>query len=217
MRKISLVLLSIGALLALSIYWQGPASADGISSAPPDGFGKKIAGTWYDEFMHYPDPGEPWPGKGLVTFGADGTVTFSSVGPVGDQAGGGTWEKTGQREITATVLIMTFAADPIVGTCVGGEQDGEQCDDQGDCPDGVCVLQHSHSHACTGRSRIVFEFDQDFQTATGDGCTDAFWPDQDPLYQAEDPDDPNAPFYTIPYVEHMCRKVNVVPCSLDDG
>ena len=44
MRKVSLVLLSIGALLALSLYWQGPASAEGTKLAPPEGFGKKIAG-----------------------------------------------------------------------------------------------------------------------------------------------------------------------------
>jgi len=218
MRKISLVLLSIGALLALSIYWQGPASADGISPAPPEGFGKKIAGSWYDEFMHYPnwpDEDGAWPGTGVLTLGADGTLAWSSVGPVGDQAGGGTWERTGQREITLTVLIMGFAADPIpfdTTTCVGGDLPGEECADHTDCPGGVCSFQHSHSHAWTARSEIVFEFDEDFQTALGIGCTDAFWPGEDPLSE-----DPNDPFYTLPYVEHTFRKVNVVPCSLHGG
>jgi len=160
---------------------------------PPEGFGKKIAGSWYDEFMHYPDEGDPWPGTGVLTFGADGTLTFSSVGPVGDQAGGGTWERTGQREITLTVLIMGFTPDPIIE------------DDEGN-------HTHSHSHLWTARSEIVFEFDEDFQTALGIGCTDAFWPGDDPLSE-----DPNAPFYTLPYVEHTCRKVNVVPCSLHGG
>ena len=207
MRKISLVLLSIGALLALSFYWQGPATAQdpqterlpGPPGDPTSGWGdwwigQRIAGSWYDEFMHYPnwpDEDGAWPGTGIVTFGADGTVTFSSIGPVGDQAGGGTWERTGWREITATVLIMAFTPDPIIE------------DDEGN-------HTHSHSLACTGRSRIIFQFDRDFQTATGDGCTDAFAPGQDPL---ED-----VPAYgTLPYVEHTCRKVNVVPCSLDDG
>jgi hypothetical protein len=190
MRKISLILLSIGVLLAVSLCWQGLASADGTKLDPPEGFGKKIAGSWYDTFMHYPDEGDPWPGKGILTFGADGTVTWSSVGPVGDQAGGGTWEKTGYQEITATVLIMGFTPDPIIEDAEGN-------------------LVHSHSHIWTGRSRIIFEFDEDFQTVTGDGCTDVFWPDDDPLG--------DAPFYTLPYVEHTCRKVNVVPCTRDEG
>ena len=193
MRKISLALLTIGALLAVSLYWQGAASAQELKPVTPEGFGKKIAGSWYDEFMHYPDPNDPnnsWPGTGVLTFGSDGTLTWSSLGPVGDQAGGGTWEKTGRREITLTVLIMGFTPDPIVE------------DENGD-------LVHSHSHVWTGRSRIVFEFDSDFQVATGNGCTDAFWPGDDPLG-----DDP---FFTLPYVDHTCRKINVVPCTLDDG
>jgi hypothetical protein len=190
MRKISLILLSLGVLLALSLCWQGAATAQAPKLVPPEGFGKQIAGSWYDEFMHYPDGGDPWPGKGILTFGADGTLAWSSVGPVGDQAGGGTWEKTGCREITVTVLIMGFTPDPIVEDEYGN-------------------LVHSHSQVWTGRSRIVFEFDEDFQVATGNGCTDVFWPDQDPLG-----DDP---FYTLPYVEHTGRKINVVPCTLDEG
>lgn len=227
MRKISLILLSMGALLAVSLFWQGPASAQdpqmNTPLAPTDApggdmcwgnwwLGRRIAGSYYDEFMHYPnwpDEAGAWPGTGILTFGADGTLTWSSLGPVGDQAGGGTWEKTGYREITATVLIMGFTPDPIVGRCVGGDAEGEECGDPADCPDGDCVLQHSHSHVWTGRSRIVFEFDSDFQVATGNGCTDVFWPDQDPLG-----DDP---FFTLPYVEHTGRKINVVPCTLDEG
>ena len=124
MRKISLALLTIGALLAVSLYWQGAASAQELKPVTPEGFGKKIAGSWYDEFMHYPDPNDPnnsWPGTGVLTFGSDGTLTWSSLGPVGDQAGGGTWEKTGRREITLTVLIMGFTPDPIrIRTCGPG-------------------------------------------------------------------------------------------------
>jgi len=211
MRKISLILLSLGALLSVSLYLQGPATAqDPQMNAPraptdaPGGdmcwgdwsLGRRIAGSYYDEFMHYPnwpDEGGAWPGTGVLTFGSDGTLTWSSLGPVGDQAGGGTWERTGWREITATVLIMGFTPDPIVE------------DENGD-------LVHSHSHVWTGRSRIVFEFDSDLQVATGNGCTDVFWPADDPLS-----DDPNAPFFTLPYVEHTCRKINVVPCTLDEG
>jgi hypothetical protein len=207
MRKISLILLSMGALLALSFSWHGPASAQDAQMqlpAAPTGLpedmslwdwtlGCRIAGSYYDEFMHYPDGGDPWPGTGVLTFGADGTLTWSSVGPVGDQAGGGTWERSGWREVTATVLIMGFTPDPII------EDEGGN-------------LVHSHSHVWTGRSRIIFEFDDDFQAATGDGCTDVFWPADDPLSN-----DPNAPFYKLPYVEHTCRKINVVPCALDEG
>jgi len=212
MRKISLILLSVGAVLTLSLYWQGPATAQDPQIEEPAGpvyppgdtatcwgdwwIGRKIGGSWYDEFMHYPnwpDQDGAWPGTGVLTLGADGTVTWSSLGPVGDQAGGGTWERTGWREITVTVLIMGFGADPITE------------DDEGN-------LIHSHSHLWTGRSEIVFELDDDFQAAFGIGCTDAFLPGEDPLSE-----DPNAPFFTMPYVEHTCRKVNVVPCSLHDG
>lgn len=62
MRKALLILLSIGALLALQFLWQGPATAqDGQMQTPvlttespqgspdgarPKGFGKKIGGTY---------------------------------------------------------------------------------------------------------------------------------------------------------------------------
>ena len=80
MRKISLVLLSIGALLALSIYWQGPASADRMGPAPPEGFGKKIAGTYlmWGEWV----PTEPvFPI--LLTINADGTMLSTSSAALG--------------------------------------------------------------------------------------------------------------------------------------
>lgn len=202
MRKISLLVLSIGALLALSFYWQGPATARDVqtttASSPSDlpgenpedcwgnwFFGLRIAGGWYDEIMHPGTP--PWPGTAVVTFGADGSLTYKSVGPVGDQAGVGTWKRTGYRQITAELLLMGFQADEITGNAFG-------------------ELVHSHSHQWTCRSIIVFDFDWDFQTATGTGCTDCFWPEQDPLGNED-------PFFTLDDVVHTIRKVNLIPCT----
>ena len=129
MRKISLVLLSIGALLALSIYWQGPASADGPLGAPPDGFGKKVAGvslSWgtLTEFNGYPvDPPVPW--SCIATLSADGTGMVwadaaydSALGFRGPQHVA--WKRIGQRQILIKHLVFNYAPgpDPPAGTLV---------------------------------------------------------------------------------------------------
>jgi hypothetical protein len=130
MRKISLILLSLGALLALPFIWQSPATADASlgSPAPPDGFGKKAAGLslYRGNVEWVGDPNtsvfEAWGMQsddpalqvaGLVHMHADGTLlatrssdNFARSGPLY-----GTWERIGPRTVRVKQLIFNFA-DP---------------------------------------------------------------------------------------------------------
>jgi len=116
MRKISLVLLSIGALLALSIYWQGPASADGTLGGPPEGFGKKIAAVSLC-FGTVDDPnGVPlayW--ANTVHLEADGTGSISHTGAFNGNGDGFSapthvaWKKIGLRQIMVKHLAFNYA------------------------------------------------------------------------------------------------------------
>jgi len=117
MRKVSLVLLSIGALFALSLYWPGPASADGAGGVPPEGFGKKVAGTYlmWAEWDPETEPVFPL----IVNINADGTMVSTSSAALGRdnpdlfrlrQNIHTTWERTGQRELTTRHLM--FMHDP---------------------------------------------------------------------------------------------------------
>jgi len=133
MRKISLVLLSIGAVLALSIYWQGPATAQDTQMEGPAGpvypggdpttgwgnwwFGQRIAGTYlcYFEWEDNPyDPATPM----IITIDPHGEI----VGTGADAFGRGlppefcslrsnahwTWERTGCREIASRHLMFLY-------------------------------------------------------------------------------------------------------------
>jgi hypothetical protein len=128
MRKISLVLLSMGALLALSFIWQGPASAQDPKLVPPEGFGKRIAGislsNWsLDEVNGEPLPPEYWIwGASTCTFTSDGTATITNSGDFNGLAAvgfpgyytvsHGAWERTGPRAMTLKRLVMGFSAGP---------------------------------------------------------------------------------------------------------
>jgi hypothetical protein len=114
MRKISLILLSMGALLAVSLYWQGPASAqDPPNLDPPEGFGKKIAGSYLNTYV-IPSTGET--GTTMTTLEADGTgiVTAGNMflglgGEVAFQGAYHTvWERSGRREITWRHMVYGY-------------------------------------------------------------------------------------------------------------
>lgn len=98
MRKISLILLSIGALLALSFYWQGSVVAQDAQTevavgrtdlpgeSPEDWgnwfFGQRVAGVslswWFvDELGGLPV--DPIWGHSTVTLNADGTASLSDT------------------------------------------------------------------------------------------------------------------------------------------
>jgi hypothetical protein len=118
MRKISLILLSMGALLAASLYWQGPASAQVPKLVPPEGFGKKIAGSYLMSFRFPPD--YPNPTTGQLTINMDGTYTAFPEAAFGRDcppasrwrsAWHGTWEKTGERTIKMRGFIYAHDAD----------------------------------------------------------------------------------------------------------
>ncbi len=92
MRKITLILLSLGALLSFSLYWQGPANAQDPQrleplspTEVPEGdacwgwggwFGKRIAGTYlmWAEWDPVTEPVFPI----LLTIDADGTMLSTS-------------------------------------------------------------------------------------------------------------------------------------------
>jgi hypothetical protein len=107
MRKISLILLSMGALLAVSLYWQGTATAQDPKLDIPGGFAKRIAGSYLNTW-EIPSTGET--GTTMTTFSADGTGVSSSgsmfaglTGEPGIAFQGpyhSVWERTGRREIT---------------------------------------------------------------------------------------------------------------------
>ena len=169
MRKISLVVLSIGALLAVSIYWQGPASADGTLGVPPEGFGKKIAGTWLNTFQV--DGGEP--GTTITTQNADGTAVtsagnaFLGLGDPGvaiQNVFHQTWKRSGPRQLTFRHLLYAYL--PTDGTL-------------------VFIVR------ATGQA----EYDSDFEYSTGVLTAEFFWPEQllDPL----DPNTEEDPYLSI--------------------
>jgi len=164
MRKVSLVLLSIGALLALSLCWQGPASAEGPKLAPPEGFGKKVAGSYLIVFLFPPD--NPDPTTGQLTINVDGTYTAFSEAAFGRNnppesrwrsAIHGAWERTGERTIKMRGFI--YAHDDLTGAT-----------------------------AWIARQNPVVEFDEEYEEFTGDISTGIFLRDQ--LF---DPNDAFAP------------------------
>ena len=133
MRKISLVLLSIGALLALSIYWQGPATAQDLQIETPGvpldlprdtetcwgdwWFAQKVAGTYlmWAEWDPETEPVFPM----ILTINAEHTMVSTSSAALGRddhdlfrlrQNIHTTWERTGQRELTTRHLM--FMHDP---------------------------------------------------------------------------------------------------------
>jgi len=180
MRKISLVVLSIGALFALSLYWQGPATAQDLQmqeAAGPVypggdtdtcwwswGFGKKVAGSYLIVFPFPPD--NPDPTTGQLTINVDGTYTVFSEAAFGRNnppesrwrsAIHGAWERTGQYTIKMRGFI--YAHDDLTGAT-----------------------------AWIARQNPVAEFDEEYEGFTGDISTGIFLRDQ--LF---DPDDGFAP------------------------
>lgn len=132
MRKISLMLLSMGALLALSLFWQGPASAQDPQTleplAPTDmpgdmcwgnwWFGERIAGTYlmWAEWDPVTEPVFPI----LLTIDANGTMLSTSSAALGRgdpeffflrQNFHTTWERTGWRELTTRHMLFMHNAD----------------------------------------------------------------------------------------------------------
>ncbi len=128
MRKISLALLTIGALLAVSLYWQGPASAQVTKLVPAGGFGKKVAGISLSNWTLEEVNGEPLPeefwlrGTSGATFTSDGTAMITSSGDFNGLAADGfpgfytathgAWERTGPRGMMVKRLVMAFSAGP---------------------------------------------------------------------------------------------------------
>jgi len=119
MRKISLILLSIGALLAVSLYWQGPASADPGRDA---GAGQGIAGVWlgWFEWEGYDPPIEP-PTAVILTIDPQArTITATSSAALGRgdpntfslrSAFRMTYERTGQNEVATRHLMFMHTPD----------------------------------------------------------------------------------------------------------
>jgi hypothetical protein len=176
MRKISLILLSMGALLALSFVWQGPASAQNPqmnapiapTDLPGDSacwgwgdylFGQRIAGSYLNTFA-IPSSGAT--GTTMTTLAADGTgiVTpgnmFAGVAGEPGVAFAGpyhtVWERTGWREITWRHMFYGY-----------NNQTGEI----------VFII----------RADGTTIFDEDFGGSHGDMIYEVFAPDQllDPL------------------------------------
>lgn len=132
MRRISPVLLTVAALLALSFSWQEPASAQmpkmeapaeqldpswGSAQASRDGLGKKIAGTYLAQF-EFPVTEPPAPM--IVTIDAGGTMVSTSSAALGRGAPElfllrqnihTTWKKTGRRELTTRHLLFLHNPD----------------------------------------------------------------------------------------------------------
>ena len=181
MRKISVVLLSIGALLGLSIYWQGPASADGMNPAPPEGFGKKIAAVSLC-YGTVDDPnGVPlaWWGN-TVHLEADGTGSISHTGAFNGNGDGFSapthvaWKKIGHRQIMVKHLAFNYAPPG------------------GDVPAGTL--------ASVSRNTGVIEFSSDFTEYWGTWIGEYFDPDIMLGEGFQGPVDPNTeldPMFTL--------------------
>ena len=133
MRKISLILLSLGALLALSLCWQGAASAQdpqlNTPRAPTDApggemcwgnwwFNQRIAGTYlmWAEWDPVTEPVFPI----ILNISADGTMLSTSSAALGRgdpeffflrQNFHTTWERTGLREVTSRHMLFMHYAD----------------------------------------------------------------------------------------------------------
>ncbi len=82
------------------------------TNTPPEGFGKKVAGT-------YVVVGVIGEGafEGLVMINVDGTMSTTNTNCCGgalpgpQSPGHGVWEKTGAKQITITAVIYTFQPD----------------------------------------------------------------------------------------------------------
>jgi hypothetical protein len=176
MRKISLLLLSIGALLALSFYWQGPVIAQDRQTetpAPPADlpgdnpedwgnwlFAQKVAGTslsygTVDEVGGQPIEPVWW--TNTVTLHADGTGLLSSNGtfngipefPGLSNPVYAAWERIGWRTIRVKHLVFNFAPDPTAGTL-----------------------------ASIARNTVLLEFNRDFTQYEGTWVSEYFAPEQ---------------------------------------
>jgi hypothetical protein len=185
MRKISLVLLSIGAVLALSLYWHGSATAQDPQIEEPNGpvypggdtttgwgdwwFGQRIAGTWLNTFEV---PGAE-PGTTITTQNADGTAVtaagnaFLGLGDPGialQSTFHQTWKRTGCRQLTFGHLVYGYR--PTDGTL-------------------LFIVR------ATGQA----EYDSDFEESNGVLTVEFFWPEQllDPL----DPNTEEEPFLSV--------------------
>lgn len=191
MRKITLILLSMGALLSLSLYWQGSASAQdpqiNTPLAPTDApggdmcwgnwwFGQRIAGSYLMSFRFPPD--HPDPTTGQLTINADGTYTafpeaaFGRLNPPGTRfrsAWHGTWERTGWRTIKMRGYIYAHS----------GVYNSEDPNDP---------LSAFGDTAWIARQDPVAIFDSDFESFHGDISTEIFLREQLFLPDPEPPE-----------------------------
>jgi hypothetical protein len=129
---------------------------------PPEGMGKKVAGAYLSDYVIDSPPGFA-PSPGVISFGADGSVTstdtysFGSGNPAvfGLQSPQhGSWVRTGPLTITSKTLWF--------------------------------ALDETGFHTSTAVGVVQYEFaDSTFQSATGTFMTRLFLPGQDPL----DPDE----------------------------
>ena len=190
MRKISLILLSMGALLALSLCWQGPASAQELNLVPPEGFGKKIAGSYLMSFRFPPD--YPNPTTGQLTINVDGTYTafpeaaFGRDCPAATRfrsAWHGTWERIGERTIKMRAYIYAHS--------------GVYNHDDPDDP--LSLLGET---AWIARQNPVAEFDEEYECFTGDISTEIFLREQLFLPDPEEPEGGSSRFPTLPRTRH---------------
>jgi hypothetical protein len=179
MRKISLILLSVGALCAVSLCWQGLATAEGTRLDPPQGFGQRIAGVWlaWFEWEGY-DPAIEPPTAAVLTINDNLEMTGTSGAAYGRDDPAryslrNTWhvtaKMTGPRELTERHFIFMYTAEGELFIII--------------------------------RSTGVFIFSQDFEQLDGTVTAEAFMPEQllgpdlrGPIRpNLDDPEEP--PFY----------------------
>jgi len=185
---------SIGLLIALTLLFglgttavaqiRDMAPADPVPGHGGTSFGKKVAGSYLVDAELA--PGILPPGQGLQTLTADGQLlstdngTYLGLSPLTPQQGPfltpifgpghGTWEQTGEKELTHVALLQGYwgSCDPEVG----------ECDP---------ALTGTQVSTC--KPTAVITFDDGYRVASGTFSTVCYFAGDDPL----DPD--SVPFF----------------------